>query len=255
MKCTPAIRIPFYVIILHTIQLHGAFSQEIFSIRAKFESSDTFKETIIFYQENLGYTAGFYRGKVYNMDDESINGHPFLFTEEWIKGDLLADNRVYFNIDMRLDIYSDILVLLLQDSAGNNISVESSEGLIHGFRLYDRYFIRLSPEEADAVQLAPGFYEQAYCEKSSVLIKYRKEIHEELRYARYMFKEYSPVQDYYIIKNASSYPIKNKRSVLRTLIDKKNAVKRFIKSNRINLSTGMADDLIKIVSFYDSLGT
>jgi hypothetical protein len=208
---------------------------------------------ILYYQQILGHDSHIFSGKEYIKPPGNINGHPFLFSDQWYKGNLILDDKVFFDIDMKLDIHQKVLILKHHDHEGYEILLQPDIDRIKAIQLYNKNIIILSGEQAAAYHIPEGIYEQIYHGASKVLIRYKKEIDSEIRFAVYLHREYAQSMDFYLLNKGQSYLINKKRAMLKALKDHKKDINKFIKSNYIYYSEKSTENIIRIISYYDSL--
>jgi hypothetical protein len=241
----------FVLFIVITPFINEARCQIIVNLTKEFEKAKDYKEAVLLYQQNLGDHTAFFSGTAYPINKAEINGHPFFHSDKWQTGDIYIYGQVFFDIEMKLDIYKDALILN-QDSEHINQAIVINETSLKGAFFLNRFFINIQTEEADRLQIKEGYYELAYQDKSTILIKHRKTIVREVKFGTELIEEFVNNTKYYAICNGKASLINSKKALINALSKHNKEVKRFIKDNRIKYSKRKLEEIIKIVRFYDS---
>jgi len=238
-------------IIIYAAIIHQANCQILLDLKKEFEKAKDYKEAILVFQQYLGNHTAIFSGKSYSFNYKNIDGHPFLLSENWKTGDIYIYDKIFYDTEIKLDIYND--VLLIRDTAHNNQSIILNDNLIKGFVFFERYFINIRPEEFDIPQIKEGFYELVYHEKSTVLIKHHKDIETKYKFGTDLNEEFVSSTNYYIICQGIASIVNSKKALIKALSKHNKEIKRFIKDNRIKYADQKLENIVKIVRFYDSL--
>jgi hypothetical protein len=183
----------------------------------------------------------------------TIDGDPFLY-KNFSPGKLILSTGEIFKLAMRFDIYSN----QVQFKDKNEIfELKNSEGIaaiiIDTVRFqYASYF--KSPEDESSTE---GSYFIVKADgKCQLLIK--KNIRLQAAETPKAYQEAKPakfihISDTYYLKleDSGAAKVKGKKDILYVLADKKVELDKFISSNK--LGTKSEEDLVKIVSYYNSL--
>lgn len=171
--------------------------------------------------------------ETYNIES-SANG-------KFDEGDLLYDGVVYPKISMRLDLYTDELMVLTPNIT---YRIVLDPGRV-GYANFNGYHIIYVPSNAN-IKLPKGYYQQLYSGSSSVLRK------ESFSYNRQSESLVNWMRKYYICKDGISYNVKNKKAVLKVFKSHKKELERYIKDTGINFND-MESALPLVVEQYDKL--
>lgn len=223
------------------------------NVNKEFEKAKKYKDAALVFQKSLGDHEVFFSGSAYSIHKGNIYGNPFIYSGNWQTGDIYIYGRVFFDIEMKLDIYNDVLLINHTDTKYNNQPIVINDNSLKGIFLLNRYFVKIQSDEADSLQIKEGYYELVYYDKSIVLIKHSKSIQTELKFGTDLREEYVSSTDYYIICNGRSSKINSKKALVKALSKHSKEVKRFIKANRIKYSKQKLENIVKIVRYYDSL--
>lgn len=166
--------------------------------------------------------------------ESSVNG-------KFNEGDLLYDGVVYPKVSMRLDLYTDELMVL---SPNITYRVVLDPERV-GYANFNGYHIVYVPSNAK-VNLPKGYYQQLYSGSTFVLRK------ESFNYSRQSESLVNWTRKYYICKEGISYNVKNKKAVLKVFKSHKKELERYIKDMSINFND-MESALPLVVEQYDKL--
>lgn len=246
----------FVCYILHALLISFPFTgicQIKIDLEKEFERAKINEEAVILYQNKLSNHTTFISGTKYIINNTNVLGHPFFLDDEWQTGDIYLNGRVYYDIEMKLDIYRDVLVVNIE---GNDLyyhNVTLAENFLTGIHFGNHYFLNIKQAEADLMNMRAGYYEQIYQAESTLLVKYRKTITTEIKFGRFPVEEYYADADIYLLSNGHISRINNKKTLLNAMSDHKKEIKRFIQSNSLKISTQDLQSIIDIAQFYDSL--
>jgi hypothetical protein len=222
-------------------------------LKKEFEEARRYKDAILFYQQSLGNNAAIFPGIAYSYNKSNINGNPFFHSFNWHTGDIHIYDRIYFEVEIKLDIYNDVLLLNHKNSENVKQAMVIRDNSLMGVFFLDRYFICVTTLSANKLHIMEGFYELVYHDKSTVLIKHRKSIERKLKYGTEPYEEFVMTADIYLIANDKASMINSKNALYKALYKHKKEIKRFIKDNRIKYSKQNLESITMIVRFYDSL--
>ena len=227
--------------------------QILVNLKEEFEKAKDYKEAVLVYQQDFGYHTSFFSGTLYSLNKANINGHPFFQSYEWQSGDILINGKVFYNLEIKLDIHKDALIINHQINDYNYHALVIEDRFIKGVSFSDKYFINIQTDEANSLHIKEGYYELAYYDKCIVLVKYHKTITREFKYGTELIDEFVSDINYYLICNGKASTINSKKALINAFPEHNKEVKRFIKDSRINYTNQKLENIIKIVRFYDSL--
>lgn len=246
--------------VLGTIFLLSAFLLNSNKVFSQNFIADTLQETsrlhnaINLYHQYLSPESGLYDGSEYAYNAYypfTINeGHPFFQSRNFDTGSVFYNNVLYEKVPLLFDIIKE--ELLIHDPSGIYIIRLNSER-IGWFTIWGHTFIRLIVDSATNYSLHTGFYDLLYNGKASLYHKVSKHFQENSASLQGLNKYVVESHKYFIKKDNQYYKVKNKKSLLTVLNNKKKEVAQFIKRNKLNLRKEKNDALIKIVTYYDGI--
>jgi hypothetical protein len=188
--------------------------------------------------------------KNFNPDKYAgIRGTP-LFQDKWIHGSVITSKGMYPDLELKIDLYDNILFFNKEDAS---------------FELLDQIFsIKLFPKWPDTIQqlifvkgmnqmgLRPEQYIQALVGSGPIQF-YRSDIKQVTEMSEInagMIKTFANTSRYYIKKGNEFKFIKlNKEDIMPFLIDKEAAVNAVMDAKKLNLKKEA--DIIQIIQAYN----
>jgi hypothetical protein len=181
------------------------------------------------YDSAVGYSGRIFNGAEYGIKYPGVVDHAFLVSE-WQPGSINFLDRVYKGLELRYDIVNDLVVLKHYDpNNGISIAIMPAQEKINSFTLSSVKFVRLPPQVTG--EQKPRFYELIVDKEYKLVARHTKE--------KFIDKSRgAPVVGFqhkvkmYLLKNNEFIVIRNKRSLLNALEDKKKELTEFTRSRR-----------------------
>ncbi len=177
--------------------------------------------------------------------------NPMLFEGEVPKATLKINGREYRNTKLQYDTYLDDVIYTdtsrMVDNAYPQIAL--NKDIVEGFEVFFRgdsmifRYLTFPGKEID-----DGFFEIAYNGDTRFIIRHKSS---QYIYDAVKEYEYSPVR--YILSGGKFHEIKNSSAFLELLGEKSGEVKAYMKESRIKFRTADKNDMIRVLSYYDSL--
>jgi hypothetical protein len=203
------------------------------------------------YFESLGDQSGLlngsqYAGYAFTFKD---GGHPFFYTEGFLKGYIVYDGLMYPQANL---LYDQVREVLIFQDASHRIQLVSER--VSRFSIKGANFMRITKDSSKRTLVSTGFYQLLYEGNITALKKDIKSIREVLISNTEGIYRYIDLKKYYYIKmNNEYYPIKRKKSLLELYKDQKKEMQQYIKRNKLNYKRDPDDFLIKTTAYYDQL--
>lgn len=185
-----------------------------------------------------------------NLTLDKIQGSPYL-SPEYVNGKVTTADGITFNdLPLRYNCYNDVIEFKKEEISYDVHPKDIADRSEFGGRVF-RY-LQFEPSFGPN----KGYFEILAEGKANLCVKYHISFieREELRgYAVTKPDRFDNMQITYWIssENAPAKQIINKNKLLELLSDKKNEVESFISSQKLSIKK--ADDLKKIVSYYNTL--
>lgn len=215
-------------------------------------SSPAYKNAVALYNQSLTEELHVFNGREDKGYTQQFSvGTPYFLTDNWSKGTLKYDGKMYENVSLLYDVAKDEVVYLYFD---NMSRIRLAKQKVSGFSIMGHDFIHIIPDSLHSSPVAPGFYDELHHGKTSLLAKRTKNIQSFIRQSGEEFKVFS--KDHYYIKKGDDYiTVSNKRSFLRNLNDKRKELQQYIRRNKLNFKKDLENAMTKTLSYYDQLTT
>jgi len=190
-----------------------------------------------------------YNGKEWINHYTAIKGDQFLFSKVFLDGTVTVNGKKYSNITINYDIYNDELLI----PAKRGIILQLNKEMVDSFTMVlENKTYRFFNTDRDSLENIKGFVKVLYEGKSSLYVKYKKEIQPLAVEDKYdlFFRTYRV----YFVRGNKVDLISSKNELLKVLKDRKDQIKDFLKKNRTKLSKKDPESFIPVIRYYDSLG-
>jgi hypothetical protein len=198
------------------------------------------------YHRTLEGNLRVYNGPEYTLYQSTENEHPYFLTDRWAIGNVVYERESYSDIPLLFDIEKNLLVVF---SPFKGVYLKLTSERVQSFDILGHHFVkRIQPHDSVDRQ---AFYDVVYSGKTTLLCLHNKVYSEKIEEKR-LLKSFIETNKYYIVKHGEYIKIRNKKTAMRALLDKKAALKTFIKKS--NLTRENQEAFLKgVVSYYDSL--
>lgn len=182
------------------------------------------------------------------------SGTYYAFSEEFEKGDLYYNGKIYHGVEMNLNSHLDELYVKVPESGR---AVMLNKGFINKFSLGKKnFFLMDKRDEKGAPQ--PGFYEIVYDGKAKLYKKIRKVISEKVGSSlntvtkSNIERKFELIQTYYLFKAGEWHKIPRRNSLLMQYREKRLEIRRFIRKNSLNSISDVDIIYASIMKFAES---
>jgi hypothetical protein len=200
------------------------------------------------YQQFLYPEKDLYNGRQYIAYASTLyKGHPYFQSPERIEGNIFYDGVLYEQVPMQHDIVKNLVLI---EEPYKKFTIELQNEKIGWFTIGNTRFthIKAIPGKTG---IPEGFYQTIYDGNTILLKKDSKVITEKLELK--VVLSIQEIQDYFIKKNGSYYPVDDRSSILKVLKDKKNELTQYIRKSNIDFKTNFEESLISTLVYYDTL--
>jgi hypothetical protein len=189
-----------------------------------------------------------FNGRIWRSLHSNVLGDEFLFTKDWIFGEVNINDMTFKNLPLRYDIYNDELVIMVSQGT----FVQLNKELIKGFLLFwenkNMVFENFGTGPGNPIR---GFGQVLY-RGNICLIEKQKKLIQELA-VQNKIDEFYQKQFLYILKNGIFYRITRKKDMLNVLSDKEEQLKSFLREKRIKVRKKNPESFLPVIIFYDNL--
>jgi hypothetical protein len=228
----------FFIVIILGSQLYGRGSVDSSVNDVVFNGSDTLKENHILYY-----------GALWINQYQRVREDQFLFSKDFLNGSLTINGETVNNINLRYDIYSD--ELLTPKESG--VILRLNQEMVDSFTLnFENRTFRFTKIKEDTVNGLKGYFNVLYKGKSSLYVKYRKDI-DLLAVDKKWDRFYQYHRIYLEDSNNNIFRITGKRDLFKLFKAEKVQIRNYIKKNKLLISKNDPDSFIPVIRFYDSI--
>jgi hypothetical protein len=214
------------------------------------------------YEANIDY-AKLYKSVLneYGFDQVLVNGilyedlywrrvgHQFLLDDQFYKGNLKLNGKLYKDIEMKYDIYDQQLIINVKQN--NSIaSVVPSIDFVSNFSFGGKSFSKYSFSDV------PGYYQVVFeSEKMKCLYFWFKEKHDSNKINYSGFNEFTESEKKnYLILNGALKKYKNNGSFTDLFSNKIRAqIRKYIRSNNLDVAKSSDESIMKLLTYCNSL--
>lgn len=184
-----------------------------------------------------------FRGELAEKYTYTIKGTAYAYSDEFGKGNIIFNGKLYQGVFMNLNSHRDELQLKASESgisatttstaADDGINIALKKNLVGDFSIGERNYTTLCGENA-VKGLKEGYYEVLYKRGNSMLVKrHYKNVSEKTdAISGKMETIFKSKHKYYLVADGSVKTIKDEKSLIKICRDKKNDVKEFFKNNK-----------------------
>ncbi|MEP7252497.1 MAG: hypothetical protein ABI683_08960 [Ginsengibacter sp.] len=232
------------------IQPNIARSQSV----ATTNDSVAIKNALNIYHQYMSPESNLYDGSEYTYNTYYpfiINeGDPFFFSKNFDTGSVYYNGIVYEKVPLLYDIIHG--EVLIRDPSQINV-VRLNDKYIGWFTIYGHTFTKLIKDSTSANPLNTGFYAALYKGRTSLYKSVSKIFKENSASFQGLNKYTVETDEYFVKKNNDYFRIKNKKSLLKILGDRKKDINQYMKKNKLKFKKAKEYTLIKVVAYYDQL--
>jgi hypothetical protein len=191
---------------------------------------------------------------IYNGTELLFNANltreAFLF-DNWQKGSVTYDNRVYNDIPVMYDIYHDRVAIITYNDA-SQVNLEGRR--VSEFQIGNHRYKYLDFDSLAKAPTKTGFYEALYEGKSAVYVRRYKTVdYVDNQVERRRIMVYVPHTDIYIRNNNIYTKVKSQGSVLEVFRTKKKELKQYISDNNIRFKENTERAIALVARHHDQL--
>ena len=205
------------------------------------EAISQFRQT---YFKEIGDNAQIYHGTKYIRYGQKVVGFPYFESDSMLYGVISYQGTLYPNRKLFYNLVSDELIIQnLAQGELINLSPEKTDS----FTIYDHHFVKLTHVSP---QMTAGYYDQLSYGEPSLYAKREKRLvtgagNEEIKYIQY--------NSYFLKKGTAYLSVGDKKSLLAVFQDQADAVKKYIRSNKLNFKKNLEKSLVMTTIYYSQL--
>jgi len=203
---------------------------------------------IIYKQDTLKENQILYNGKLWRNRYYRIREDQFLFSKEFLSGNLSINGRLFRNLNIRYDIYNDEIMIPKNEGTILQLNKE----MVDSFTLnFDNKTYKFTQIREDSVRGFNGYVNVLYKGKNALYVKFKKEI--ELLAVERKFDMFYQIHRIYFVKDSIVYQVTGKGDLLKILNENKVQIRNYIKKNKLQISKKRPESFIPVIDYYDSI--
>lgn len=202
------------------------------SIHSQTNSSN--KGTYDWFDNKIGdENTGIYNGIIYKEKFRTLNNnHKFFLTSQFSKGNIIYNGQPYYNIEMKYDIYEDLLIVKLPNHSEYFI-VQLINDKIDEFSINNNKFLKISGKhEVFFNETISGFYEISFQSKDLNLFKKHIKSRKERIVGNFVYSKFKDESEHIIFFNDRYYKINSKKYLIKLFPNLKKNIDNFYNSNK-----------------------
>jgi hypothetical protein len=208
----------------------------------------SFKNSIAYFQNEMGADIHLYTGKEYTPYEKGIKGNPFFFSAEMENNDVFYDGTLYTNVPLLFDIVRQEIVV---NRYNQNVRITLLNEKVKYFTLAGHRFENIALNEGKDESAGNTIYDLVFNGRASVYVKRSKRIKNPVK------AEDPPEfveEDMFYIRNGSIlYAVDNRSTLLQALKDKNELIKAYLRKNGFKFKKKLEKELIMTAAYYSTL--
>lgn len=228
--------------IINTVSIHS-------------QTNSSSKDFYNWFDNIIGYeNTGIYNGIIYTEKFRTLNNnHKFYLTSEFTNGNIIYNGQPYYNIEMKYDIYEDLLIVKLPNHSEYFI-IQLINDKIDEFSIKNKNFRKFSGKSEEFFNEAIfGFYEISYQSKQLYLLKKHKKSRKERIVGNFVYSKFKDESEHVIIFNDKYYKINSKKYLIKLFPELKKNIDNFYIANKQLLKLNQDTFMIQLIEHINSL--
>jgi hypothetical protein len=189
-----------------------------------------------------------FNGRIWRSMYSNILGSEFIFSKDWLIGEVFINDMEFRKVPLRYDIFNDQLISMLNPGTFVQLNKELVKWFVLPFENNNKLFENFESIPGNPIK---GFGQVLYKGKSSFIIKHSKLI--KLLAVENKYDEFYEVRTLYILKDGNFLRISGKKELIKALSDKKEMIKDFITKNKIRIKKKNPESFIPVIKYYDNI--
>jgi hypothetical protein len=199
-------------------------------------------------QDQLKGNQILYNGKEWHNLYSNVKGDQFLFSINYLSGSVTMNGKSFKNLPIAYDIYNDELIT----PTNNGNVLKLNKEMVDSFTLeFNSKTYKFFNAQDDSFPVLKGYINVLYKGKSSLYVKYKKEI--QLLAVDDKYDLFYQTYHIYFLKDGIIHAISSRNDLLRILVKDKTRIKEFIKQHKLNISRKVPESFIPVIRYYDSI--
>jgi hypothetical protein len=204
-------------------------------------------KAVDFFNTAIAEQSEIYNGRVYEFLPKATKGSVYLDDKNYcIPGLIRYNGTVYKNVPVLYDAFSDEMVAF---SPGSVYFILQPE------KLSDVYFSGhhfIYVDAANGGDIKPGYYDELYDGKTTVLAKLMKVPHSSVNQTGVEIV-YTEETNIYLKKNGKYIQVDSKGDVMSILKERKKELNQYLSSSKIKFNKDKQGSVARLARYYDQI--
>jgi hypothetical protein len=223
---------------------HSAFSQTTATDSTFYQQ--VLQSAVQHYRDAAGSNLLLYKGAEYTSFYPNTIGTPFFISDSLQPGTVSYDGIVYPNLPLKYDLVNNDLLL----QAPQNLLIKLAPEKVDSFHIGNHVFVRLQ-NDSSTQHVPAGFHERLYDGSITAWQRQRKQpVRGFLAEDPEHFAQYDT---YYVEQEGRFYTIADEKDLLRLFGTQRNAVKKYLRKERLRFKKEPRLTVATAAAYYDSL--
>lgn len=210
--------------------------------------SPAYKNIKAYYEKEIGGDSHLFTGKEYPPYKSGIQGSQFFISPQMQNSTIFYDGAVYEDVPLLFDQVRQVVVINRYE---DNTRIKLLNEKIKYFIISGHRFENIILSEGNIEDINSGFYDIIFSGRASAMVSRIKKVEMTLN------PEDPPKfteRDKIFIRNRNIFfPVDNTASIIRALNNKKDLVRTFIRKNKFRFKKNTEEELVKTVTYYETL--
>ncbi len=168
--------------------------------------------------------------EIINENRTLTDKHQFFTDRDFLKGDLIYKGEKYSDLNLRYDIFKDVVQVRLDKNVDGTLLMELIKAHVNSFSINGHTFKNLTIENTD---IDSGFYEMLFNEKDLSLYKKRRLKRLDKQDKEFLYYEFQDLSDmYFLFTPGTGYFEASTSSLRKKLPDCYTSFSDYIRKNR-----------------------
>jgi hypothetical protein len=199
-------------------------------------------------QDTLQGNQILYNGRVWRNLYYKVKGDQFLFSKDFLPGSVSLEGKTFNNIMIRYDIYNDEVMTPANEITILQLNKEMVDSFTFTYLNKKYYFKHI---QSDSLKEFNGYMNILYDGKTSLYVKYKKEI--QLLGIDNKYDVFYQEDRIYFVRNGIVNLVKSKRELLKLLDEYKLQIRSFIRKKMLKVTKKEPESFVPVIEYYDSL--
>lgn len=189
-----------------------------------------------------------YNGRIWRDLYVAVREDQFLFSDEFLPGNVKMNGQSFSNLKLRYDILNDEIIIVTE----KGLVLQLNKEMVDGFSiLYDLKIFNFRHLVSDSLNKIDGYFHVLYEGPTSLYAMYYKEI--STRGPGKNYENFVQADRLFIVKDNIFHQIRSRSDFYKVLSDKKQAIKEYVRGKGLRIIRKNPDSFVPGLQFYDSL--